>query len=262
MKYDTHKFMHPDENITIYRVLPLSISLLLWEIIVRMNDKWIFFFGIPSKIEDYFVIKMINGTLPMDFTITLLEAAGGFIIGNVLGILLGVTLWYSKSVFLIARPYVIALGSAPVFALAPLFIIWFGTGIFSKIMIVTFSTLFVALFQAYTGASQASEGYIRLMKTFGATKNQIFKKIIAPSSIVWVISAFRMNVSFAILGAFIGEFISSNRGLGHLILVASGLFDISLVLCGVFMLILMALLFNHIISISEAPLKRIIVKHL
>lgn len=254
--------MMPNKNMPIYRVLPLSISLLLWEIVVRMNTKWIFFFGIPSKIENYFVIKMLNGTLPIDFAITFLEATAGFIVGNVFGILLGMTLWHSKTIFLIARPYVIALGSAPIFALAPLFIIWFGTGIFSKIMIVTFSTLFIALFQSYTGASETSEYHIRLMQTFGATKNQIFRKIIAPSSIIWVISAFRMNISFAILGAFIGEFISSNRGLGHLILVASGLFDISLVFCGVFMLILMAFIFNFIISISEAPLKKIIVKFL
>jgi NitT/TauT family transport system permease protein len=254
--------MMPNKNMPIYRVLPLSFLLLLWEIAVRLNNKWIFFFGMPSKIETYFVIKMLNGTLPVDFAITFFEAATGFIMGNLFGILLGITLWQSRNIFLIARPYIIALGSAPIFALAPLFIIWFGTGIFSKIMIATFSTFFVALFQAHTGASEVKDEYISLMQTFGATKNQIFRKIIAPSSIVWVVSAFRMNVSFAILGAFIGEFISSNKGLGHLILVASGLFDISLVLCGIFMLMLMALIFNYIISISEAPLKKIVVKYL
>src|SRR5437762_12110619 len=100
------------------------------------------------------------------------------------------------------------------------------------------------------------------MKTFGATKQQTFRKVIAPSAIVWVISAFKINVGFAILGAFIGEYISSNEGLGHLILVASGLFDISLVLTGVLMLVLMAIGLNYLVSELEQPLKKQIVKWL
>jgi NitT/TauT family transport system permease protein len=100
------------------------------------------------------------------------------------------------------------------------------------------------------------------MQTFGATKRMVFRKVIAPSAVVWVISAFRINVGFALLGAFIGEFISSNQGLGHLILVASGLFDISLVLCGVLLLICIAFIFNFAISRIESPLKRLIVRWL
>jgi NitT/TauT family transport system permease protein len=129
-------------------------------------------------------------------------------------------------------------------------------------MIATLSTVFIALLQAYTGASEVSPDYLRLMRTFGANKNQTFRKVIAPASIVWVMSAFRLNVGFAILGAFIGEFISSNRGLGHLILVASGLFDISLVLCGVLLLICTALILNFAISKIEAPLKHLVVRYL
>jgi NitT/TauT family transport system permease protein len=246
----------------IYQVTPIVGFLVLWEFFVRADRKLVFFFGLPSKIGAYLFSKTMDGSLPVDVMTTLTEVLLGFIIGNLLGTLVGLSLWYSKTAFLISRPYIIALGSAPIFALAPLLIIWFGTGLFSKIMMATFSTVFIALFQAYTGASEVSNDHIRLMQTFGATKNQTFRKVIAPSSIVWVMSAFRINVGFAILGAFIGEFISSNRGLGHLILVASGLFDISLVLCGVLLLICMALAFNLVISKLEAPLKRLVVKYL
>jgi len=103
---------------------------------------------------------------------------------------------------------------------------------------------------------------LRLMQTFRATKLQTFRKVVAPAAIIWVIAAFRMNVGFAILGAFIGEFISSSEGLGHLIVVASGLFDISLVLYAVLLLIGMALMANYLLSRIEAPLKHIIAKWL
>jgi NitT/TauT family transport system permease protein len=243
-------------------VIPLLVFIAVWEFAVRGNNQLLFFFGSPSRIARYLFIKTLDWSLPIDFAITFAEALAGFIIGNVVGAIIGLGLWYSRTAFVISKPYIVALGSAPIFALAPLLIIWFGTGILSKIMIATLSTVFIALLQAYTGASEVSTDYIRLMRTFGARKNQIFRKVIAPASIVWVMSAFRLNVGFAILGAFIGEFISSNRGLGHVILVASGLFDIPLVLCGVLLLVCMALVLNFAISKIEAPLKRLVVRYL
>lgn len=251
-----------NKNINTLRVLPLLILLCLWEIICRSDKSLIFFFGLPSKIAYYIYARTLDGSLMVDFSITLFETICGFILGNLIGAFIGLSLWFSKTVFEISKPYIIALGSAPIFALAPLMIIWFGTGVYSKIMIATLSTLFIALFQAYSGASEVDKGYLQLMRSFKASKRQVFRKIIVPSSVVWVISAFKINVGFALLGAFIGEYISSNIGLGHLILVASGLFDISLVLTGVIMLILIALILNYMISFLEIPLKRIVVKYL
>ncbi len=245
-----------------YQAIPLVVFIALWEFLVRNNDRLIFFFGLPSKIATYLFTKTMDGSLPADFGTTFVEALLGFVIGNLVGTLIGLGLWYSKTAFSISKPYIIALGSAPIFALAPILIIWFGTGIFSKIMIAAISTVFIALFQSYTGASEVSTDYLRLMQTFNATKNQSFRKVIAPSSVVWVISAFKINVGFALLGAFIGEYISSNQGLGHLILVASGLFDIPLLLCGVLLLVSIALILNFAISKIELPLKHLIVRYL
>ncbi|NTW88536.1 MAG: ABC transporter permease [Desulfobulbaceae bacterium] len=244
------------------RPVPLVVFVLSWELLVRGNEQLIFFFGQPSKIAEYCFAKILDGSLPTDFSITFIEAALGFVIGNVFGTVCGLALWYSNTAFRIARPYIIALGSAPIFAFAPLLIIWFGTGVLSKVMIASLSTVFIALLQSYTGAADVSDDHLRLMKTFGATKNQMFRKVVAPSSIVWVMSAFRMNVGFAILGAFIGEYISSSYGLGHLILVASGLFDISLVLCGILMLVLIALILTWAVGKIEMPLKQFVVKRL
>lgn len=250
------------KRITIYRLIPLTIFILLWELIFRGNKELVFYYGLPSKIFDYLISKTLDGSLIKDFFITLSETIIGFVIGNLIGTLVGLSLWFSNTLFKISKPYIIALGSAPIFALAPLMIIWFGTGMFSKVMIAILSTLFIALFQAYSGASDVNPDYIKLLKTYKASRFQIFRKIIVPSSVVWVIGAFKINVGFALLGAFIGEYISSNAGLGHLILVASGLFDISLVLTGMILLIVIALILNYCVSKIEKPLKKIIIKHL
>lgn len=250
------------KKITLYRLIPITVLILLWELMFRGNKELVFYYGLPSKIFGYLVSKTVDGTLIRDFFVTLSETVIGFIIGNLIGTLIGLSLWFSNTLFKISKPYIIALGSAPIFALAPLMIIWFGTGMFSKVMMAILSTLFIALFQAYSGASDVNPEYIKLLKTYKASKFQIFRKIIVPSSVVWVIGAFKINVGFALLGAFIGEYISSNAGLGHLILVASGLFDISLVLTGVILLIVIALILNYCVSKIEKPLKKIIIKYL
>ncbi len=249
-------------RLTILRLLPLLVFLSAWEAFVRLYPKWEFYFGAPSEIAFYLFTKTVDGTLIVDTLTTLFETVAGFVLGNLGGLLIGVALWYSKSAFDIAKPYIIALGSAPVFALAPILIVWFGTGIFSKVMIAALSTVFVAMFQAYTGAGQVDERYTSLMRSFGASKWQVFRKVVAPAALVWVISAWRLNVGFALLGAFIGEFISSSQGLGHLILVAGGLFNISLVLCGVLLFTAIALLLNWVISFVEPHLQRSLVRWL
>jgi NitT/TauT family transport system permease protein len=252
--------MRKIKNFT-YKLLPGIIFILLWELYIGYKGSK-FYYGLPSEIFDYLINKTIDGSLLYDTSLTLTETIIGFIVGNILGVVIGLSLWFSKTVFNISKPYIVALGSAPIFALAPLMIIWFGTGIFSKIMMATLSTLFIALFQAYSGASEVNPDYIKLLKVYKAPRMQIFRKIIVPSSVVWVISAFKINVGFALLGAFIGEYISSSAGLGHLILVASGLFDISLVLTGVFMMIVIAVLLNFLVGKIEKPLKKVIVKYL
>ena len=242
-----------------WRLLPLVIFICTWQFLLMGNAQLSFYFGLPSKIGHYIIIKTHDGTLVIDFLTTLVETVLGFLFGNILGTLTGLSLWFSNRLFQISKPYIIALGSAPIFALAPLMIIWFGTGLFSKVMMATLSTVFIALFQAYSGAANVDTAYLKLMKSMNASRLQVFRKVIAPSSIVWVISAFKINVGFALLGAFIGEYISSSKGLGHLILVAGGLFDISLVLTGVFALMLIALGLNIIVGKLEQPIKTTLV---
>lgn len=247
------------KQITILRFVPIVLFVAIWQLVAGGDQRLTFFVGTPWKVVESLYQGFVDGSMIVDLGTTFMEAALGFLVGNILGTTIGLSLWYSRTVFQISRPYIVAAGSAPIFAFAPLLIMWFGTGVFSKVMIAALSTVFISLLQSYTGAEQVSDDYMRLMRSFGASKRQTFRKIVAPSSIVWVMAAFKMNVGFAILGAFIGEFISSNQGLGHRILVASGLFDISTMLGGIFMLVVIALCMTWGVNRLEPVLKKMIV---
>lgn len=240
------------------RLLPLIIFLVIWEALVHDNSTALFYYGSPLKIAQAFWIKTLDGSLWYDTLITTYETIMGFIIGNVLGASIGLLLWFSRPIFDISKPYIIALGSAPVFALSPLLVIWFGIGIPAKIVISVLSTFFVALLQAYNGAANVDERYVEYFKAYKSSKWVTFKKLIVPSSLTWVISAFKLNTGFALLGAFIGEYISSNAGLGHMIVINSGLFNIPIVLLGVIMMSSIALLLNKMVDVIEKPLRRVI----
>ncbi len=121
----------------------------------------------------------------------------------------------------------------------------------SKIVLVTLSTLALAVTQSYKGAMEIDINKINMVKSFGANKNQIFKKLVVPSSLSWVLSAIKLNIGVALLGAFIGEFISSSAGLGYYIIRSSGLYNIPAVFAGIVLIVLIALFLNFIADIIE-----------
>ena len=246
--------MKQRSKILIYQILILLGFLAIWEFLVFGSKTSQFLYSSPLQILNILIKDIGNLTLLYNSFITFYETIVGFIIGNLIGISIGLGLWYSKTAFKIAKPYIIVLGSIPIFALAPLLIIWFGTGILSKIVLVILSTLILAMVQSYKGASEIDKDKVNMMKSFGAKKNQIFQMLVIPSSLTWVLSAIKLNIGFALLGAFIGEFISSEAGLGHYIIRASGLYDISSVFAGIIMIALIALILNFLADILEKKL--------
>ena len=235
----------------ILQFLPLALVLVIWQIITGHSDRLTFLFGSPVLVAKAMWNALFRGSLLTDSFVTFIETMLGFIGGNILGSLIGLSLWFSRKVARIARPYIIALGSVPIFALAPMLIIWFGTGLFSKIIMASFSTFIVAAVQAYNGAQNVDKDQIMLLRTFGARRKQIFIKVIIPSSLIWVFASYKINIGFALLGAFIGELISSEKGLGHLIMRAGGLYNIPLVFVGIAMFIAIALVLSFIVGLFE-----------
>lgn len=236
--------------------VPLIMGIVVWQIIAYTLPSTRFFFSSPDKVLMAFWDLTISGDLFVHTTITVFEALAGFAIGTSFGTLMGLSLWYSPFIARVAKPYVIAIGAIPIFALAPVMIAWFGIGIFAKVMVAALSTVVVATVQAYEGSMTADSRYLRLIQVLGGTRSQAFWKVVVPSAVIWVVNSMKLNVGLALMGAFIGEFISSNQGLGYLIMRAAGLFDMATVFAACIVLMAVALLFSWIIGAAEHHLFR------
>ena len=232
----------------------VAAFLAAWEFGVRVG--WIsdFLFGAPSGIFKVFVRMAANGSLWSDTGYTLFEAMLGFVIGTIFGSIAGLGLWYSIFVARLVEPFIVAINSVPKIALAPIIILWFGTGLVSKVALAVSLTAIVALIAAYQAAKDADIDLQSLLISMGATKHQIFYKAVIPSTIPAIIATFRINIGFGLVGAVVGEFISSQRGLGHLVYTASSFYDLNTVWVGLFVLMFMGFILYHAIDLTERVL--------
>jgi NitT/TauT family transport system permease protein len=223
----------------------------LWQVGVRIGVISDFLFGAPAGIYATFIRMAGSGELLSDTGYTLFEAILGFVIGTLFGSIAGLALWYSIFVARLVEPFIVAINSVPKIALAPIIILWFGTGLVSKVALAVSLTALVALIAAYQAAKDADTDLQALLISMGATKHQIFYKAVVPSAIPPIIATFRINIGFGLVGAVVGEFISSQHGLGHLIYTASSFYDLNTVWVGLFVLMLVGFALYYVIDLIE-----------
>lgn len=233
------------------RQLPIQIALTIvilgfWEAAGRLSATFAFILATPTAIGAELFKMLSDENLEWHFLVTGMEAVIGLTIGTLIGLGFGLSLWFSDRVANISRPFVIVLGSFPIIAFAPLMIIWFGIGIEMKIALAALSTLFIAFDQAYRGVREVSETYVDVMRGMNAPRGHTFVKVVIPGSMAWLFSSMRLNIGFGLLGAFIGEFIASDKGLGYLILRASALYNVPRALAAAAGIALLALLLNSV----------------
>ncbi|MEG3663154.1 ABC transporter permease [Celeribacter halophilus] len=239
------------------QILTWQIGLLLgllalWELAVSLGWIEVYIYGRPSGIFAKAVELIGSGALLRDSALTAFEAISGFIIGTVTGSVLGLALWLSPMGAAVLRPYMIALNGLPKIALAPLVIIWFGIGLGSKIALATLITFIVAMIAAQQGAREVDSDWVKLMRSLGASRFKTWRTVIVPGAMPWIVSAFRLNVGFALIGAVVGEYIASNNGLGYMISYAGTLYDLNTVWLGIAALMVVALLMYAAIDWCEA----------
>jgi NitT/TauT family transport system permease protein len=242
----------------VLRLMPLALFLAAWQAACETSPRGKFLFATPSLVFASLARGLGDGTLLHHAFITASEALSGFAFGMILGSLTGFLLLYFPRVAALSRPYVFALGSVPIFAIAPMMIVWFGIGFEMKMAMAFFSTVFVAMTQAYQGGRSVDPDLQKLFKVYAASPRQTFWKLVFPCSLDWVFSSLRLNINLALLGAFIGEFIAAEAGLGYLIVKASGTYDVPLVLAGVVCIVALAALFNGAVLLLERYRARII----
>jgi NitT/TauT family transport system permease protein len=229
----------------------LAVLLGFWDYMTANNKQAAFMFGSPSAIAKFLGQMASDGSLWRDTYVTGLETVLGFLVGNFFGTVIGLSLWYSRFVSRVVEPFVIALGSIPIIALAPIIIIWFGTGLISKVAMSTLSVVIVALVTSYKGAVGVDTDQINLMRTLGASKFQIFRKLVVPASLTDIFAGLKLTVGFALIGAIVGEFMSSSEGLGHAIFKAGSLYIIPKVFAALVATIALALLLTFAVGRIE-----------
>jgi NitT/TauT family transport system permease protein len=223
-------------------VVLVAIGLAVWQYGVDNGSVSSLLYGSPAAIGQVLSSSLQSGELITNTLTTAMEAVLGFIIGNLIGATVGVALWYSRLVEQMLRPAIAFLGATPIAALAPIVIVWVGTGTTSKVVMSASSVVVTALVLAFDGARGTDPLQIRLLRSLGAPTSRIFRLLVLPSSLVHICGGLRLTAGLALIGAIIGEFISSSAGLGHAILIAGNLYDVSTVLANLLIVGLMSLL--------------------
>jgi NitT/TauT family transport system permease protein len=223
----------------------------LWQWQTSTGRLSAFLYGSPSAIAAALLATARDGSLWQDLGITALETLFGFALGNAIGVTLGLSLWYSRFVSRVLQPFILALGSIPIIALAPLTIIWFGTGFASKVAMSTLSVVVVSVIIAYKGALGVDPDQINLMLSLRAKRPQIFRLLVVPASMTDIFAGLKLTVGFALVGAIVGEFMSSTEGLGHQIFKAGSLYAISAVFAELIVTVILALVLSAIVARVE-----------
>jgi len=216
-----------------------------------------FFFGEPLKIFGRIVRWFfISRDIYEHLAVTLLETVLAFGLGTALGLACGLWLALSPLAAAIFDPYIKALNSMPRVILAPIFAVWFGLGVASKVALGITLVFFIVFFNVYQGVREVSPVVLDNARMLGADRRQLLRHVYLPSATSWVFSSLHTSVGLAFVGAVVGEYLGSSRGVGYLILQAEGTFDINTVMAGILVLTGFALLLDAAVGRIERHLMK------
>lgn len=227
-------------QVAVLRLLLFFCFLILWE--VSADLKWIdsFFFSSPSRVIGCLLRLFREGNLCLHIGITLLETVTSFLLVFLISLAVSTLLWYSRRLSEVLEPYLVILNSLPKSALAPLFIVWLGTGTRTIIVAGISVALFGSIISFYTGFRQVDPEKITLIYTLGGNRRDAFFKVVLPGSIPILLSTTKVNIGLALVGVIIGEFLAARRGLGYLIIYGSQVFQLDQVIASILLLCLIA----------------------
>ena len=254
-------------NIRFWQVGVLLAVFAFWHVMTKPglippmffdNDRQAaFFFGEPvqivARIWEWFITdRDIYGHL----WVTLVETVLAFVIGTVAGLAVGMWLALSPVAAAILDPYIKAANSMPRVILAPIFAVWFGLGIASKVALGFTLVFFIVFFNVYQGVKEVSPTVLANARMLGASQRQLLRYVYLPSAMSWVFSSLHTSVGLAFVGAVVGEYLGSARGVGYLILQAEGMFDINTVMAGILVLTAFALALDWAVGRAERRLMK------
>ena len=213
-----------------------------------------FFFSTPYDVASRIVRWFVEGTIWKHLWITLVEAMLAFVIGSLAGVLIG--FWFARkpAINSVFDPYVKMLNALPRVVLAPIFALWFGLGIASKVALGVTLVFFIVFFNVYQGVKEVSPTVLANARMLGMSERALMRHVYWPSALSWMFSSLHTAVGFAVVGAVVGEYLGSAAGLGYLIQQAEGVFDVAGVFAGMFVLAAFVLVIDYLVTLVERRL--------
>jgi NitT/TauT family transport system permease protein len=242
-------------RITLVRFAFIGGFLLLWQI---ASGRWIepFLISSPSRIFTSLIAGFQSGDLLQHTWVTFTEIAIGFPLGAISGIALGYCFGRSRLLAEVFEPIIIALNGIPRTALAPLFIVWLGIGIWSKVGVVFLLTFFLNFFNTYTGMRQMDQEYVDLARLMRVRGLKLTFRVILPAISPYVFTGIRTSIPFSVIGAIVGEFIAATEGVGYFIRLSAGIFRTADVFVGIIVLMFMVIIMDKIAGAVEKRVLR------
>ncbi len=235
-------------------LLPGLCTLALWEIAAWQWPSVARLVSRPVEIALGIVEVVASGTIWPHFDATLKEMAAGYLIGAVTGVALGFLCGRIKLLGDILNPYITLFNGIPKVALAPVFVIWFGIGLMSKIAIIMTMVFFVVFINTFAGLRSVNEDYVAIVRIMGASGWQVVREVFLPATLPFIIVGLRAGIPFSVIGAVVGEFIASTKGLGFFINYNQGTYDTNGIFVGVTILALLVVVLDALLSLLERRL--------
>ncbi|WP_038069082.1 ABC transporter permease [Thermus scotoductus] len=243
-------------RLRLWQVGLLLLFLAWWEWASRTGRLDPFFFSQPSEIAGRVWRWFSTGEIYPHLYITTLEMLLAFFLGTLLGVVLGLWLALAPSVAAVLDPYIKALNAIPRVVLAPIFTLWFGLGVLSKVALGVTLVFFVAFFNTYQGVKEVSPVVLQNARLLGARPGHLLRHVYLPAAASWIFSSLRTSIGFAVIGAVVGEYLGSAAGLGYVIAQAEGVFDTTGVFAGMVVLMVFVLLLDAVVGQVEKCLVR------
>jgi NitT/TauT family transport system permease protein len=248
----------------LWQALLLVLIFVAWQVLTQPGlippvmwdnpDRAAFFFGEPLRIFGAIADWFADGSIYRHLWVTLEETVLAFLIGSALGLAIGLWLGLSPLASAILDPYITAANAMPRVVLAPIFMVWFGLGIWSKVALGVTLVFFIVFFNVYQGVKEVSPVVLSNTVMLGANRRQLLRFVYLPSATSWVFSSLHTSVGMAFVGAVVGEYLGSASGVGYLIHQAEGAFDINTVFAGILVLTAFALVLDFAVTRVERRL--------
>lgn len=223
----------------------------LWEVFARVGIIDKFLVSCPSEVIQLLIENIKTKEIFIHIKYSLIETLLGLVIGTISGIFIAILLWLSKTMTKILDPFLVVLNALPKTALAPILIIWAGTGIKGIVVVAISLSLIMTIISAHNFFSSVDEEKIKMLKTFGANKIQILFKLVLPANFANLLSIVKINIGLSWVGVIVGEFLVSRFGIGYIVVYGGQVFRLDLVMMGVLILAVFAYVMYLIVALIE-----------